>query len=84
MLREAQRATEMLLAAPSVVDHCLARGSLAPDPWDLRAYASTLAQQLRTAAEGRRQWVAATLVRHADELDAAADQLWLTMIQRDY
>lgn len=84
VLREAQRATEMLLAAPAVVRHCLARGSMAPDPWDLHTYAATLARQLREQAEGRRQWVAATLHRHADQLDAAADQLWLTMIQRDY
>lgn len=81
-LREAAQVIVLLDAAMPVIAHCLDRGTPAPDPLDLRSYAEAWADWLRDASELRLSWIAASMCRSADQLDAAADRLWLAMLQR--
>jgi len=83
VLREAAQAIALLDVATPVIDHCLSRGSMAPDPWDLRDYAEVYAAWLRTASVHRVPWVTALMCRRADQLDAAADRLWLEMVRSE-
>jgi len=82
VLREAKQTIALLDTAPAVIDHCLSRGSMAPDPGDLRDYAEAFARWLRTASAHRVPWVADIMRRVADQLDEAADRLWLAMVRR--
>jgi len=81
MLCEVNWIIAVLNAATRVAHHCLARGSAPPDTRGLRAYAKEFAQRLREMSGDRVPWVAEIMCRRADQLDEAADRLWLAMIQ---
>jgi len=65
-----------------VIEHCCERGTPPPDPWDLRNYAEAFARWFRGEAERRRPPVADLMRRVADQLDEAADRLWLEVVRR--
>jgi len=82
-LAEAKRTVAVLDAAMPVIEHCLSRGSVAPDPWALCNYAQVFAQRLREMSGDRVPWVAELMCRRADLLDEAAGRLWLAMTRRE-
>lgn len=83
VLREAAQTIALLDVAMPVIEHCCERGTSPPDPWDLRDYAEAFARWFRTASVHRVPWVTALMCRRADQLDAAADRLWLAMVRRE-
>jgi len=82
-LHETAQAVELLDAAPWVVEHCCERGTPAPDPLGLCAYAEEWAGWCRDAAGHSDERAAGLLHSRAGQLDAAADRLWRAMVQRD-
>jgi len=83
VLREAAQTIALLDVAMPVIEHCCERGTPPPDPWDLHNYAEAFARWFRDEAPCRRPQVAGLMRRVADQLDEAADRLWLAMVRRD-